>query len=335
MGVQMKRREFIAMVGLATMGRPLVTRAQSSSGSMKRVAILIALAEDDPEGRAWIATFRTGLKALGWNEGENLHTDYRFTPAGRHADALARELVALHPDVMLTFSTPATAAAKQVSGGIPTVFLGIADAVGQGFVASLTTPGGNLTGLTMFEASVTGKWLSMLKEVEPELTRVGFVVNPTTAPYYDFYVRAARDAAPSFAVEPVLLAIEDNDDAIARVIRGFAEAPNGALVVLPDSTTNAHRDHIIALAAEHRLPAIYTNRFFVTGGGLMSYGVSWVHEFRQAASYIDRILRGTKPAELPVQAATNFVTVLNIKTAKALGKAVPASLLVAADEVIE
>jgi putative ABC transport system substrate-binding protein len=331
----MRRRDFIAMLGAVATLSPVAVGAQQSSGLTKRIGVLIALAEEDPEGKNWLATFQTGLKALGWTEGENIHIDHRFTPAGRHADELARELVSLHLDVILTFSTPATEAAKRAAGAIPIVFLGIADAVGQGFVPSLTKPGANLTGLTMFEASVTGKWLSMLKEFQPELARAAFVVNPKTAPYYEFYHRAARAAAPSFAVEPVLLAIEDNDDAITRAIDGFADGPNGGLVVLPDSTTNAHRDRIIALAAQHHLPAVYTNRFFVTGGGLMSYGVSWLHEFRQAASYVDRILRGTKPAELPVQAASNFVTVLNAKTAKALGRAVPASLLVAADEVIE
>ncbi|HEV2547057.1 MAG TPA: ABC transporter substrate-binding protein [Stellaceae bacterium] len=302
---------------------------------MRRIGMLIGLAEDDPEGKIWVDTFRAALKALDWVEGENVHLEYRFSPAGLKADALANELMALRPDVILTFSTPATAAVRRVGGVIPIVFLGVADAVGQGFVPSLTHPGGNLTGLTMFEASVTGKWLSMLKEFEPALTRAALVVNPKTAPYYGFYLRAAEAEAPALAIEPVLVAIEDNADAITRAIDNFAEAANGGLLVLPDSTTNLHRDLIIALAARHRLPAVYTNRFFVTGGGLMSYGVSWIHEFRQAASYVDRILRGTKPADLPVQAATKFVTVLNVRTAKALGKAVPASLLVAADEVIE
>jgi ABC-type uncharacterized transport system substrate-binding protein len=220
---------------------------------MRRIGMLIGLAENDPEGKILVDTLRTALKALDWVEGENIRIDRRFAPAGIHADTLARELVALKPDVILTFSTPATAAVKQIAGAIPIVFLGIAD----------------------------------------------------------------------------------NADAITRAIDNFAEAANGGLLVLPNSTTNLHRDLIIALAAKHRLPAVYTNRFFVTGGGLMSYGVSWIHEFRQAASYVDRILRGTKPADLPVQAATKFVTVLNVRTAKALGKAVPASLVVAADEVIE
>lgn len=331
----MRRRDLMAIVGVAPLVAPLIAHAQRTPDRMRRAGMLIALAENDPEGKIWVDTFRTALKALGWSEGENLRIDGRFAPAGSHADALAHELVALEPDVILTFSTPATAAIKPIAGTIPVVFLGVADAVGQGFVASLTKPGGNLTGLTMFEASVAGKWLSMLKEFEPALTRVALIVNPKTAPYYDFYRRAAQTEAPAIGIEPVLIAIDDNADLITRAIDEFAAAPNAGLLVLPDSTTNLHRDLIIKLAAAHHLPAVYTNRFFVTGGGLMSYGVSWIHEFRQAASYVDSILRGAKPADLPVQAATKFVTVLNVRTAQAFGKAVPASLLIAADEVIE
>jgi putative tryptophan/tyrosine transport system substrate-binding protein len=331
----MRRRDLMAIVAVAPVMAPLIAHAQQAGNRMRRIGMLIALAENDPEGKIWIDSFRTGLKALGWIEGENIRIDHRFAPAGTHADALARELVALEPDVILTFSTPATAAVKRIAGAIPIVFLGIADAVGQGLVASLTKPGGNLTGLTMFEASVAGKWLGMLKEFEPALTRAALIVNPKTAPYHDFYLRAAQAEAPALGIEPVLVAISDDGEVITRAIDGFAETPNGGLLVLPDSTTNLYRDLIINLTAKHRLPAVYTNRFFVTGGGLMSYGVSWIHEFRQAASYVDSILRGTKPTDLPVQAATKFVLVLNVRTARALGKAVPASLLIAADEVIE
>jgi putative tryptophan/tyrosine transport system substrate-binding protein len=331
----MRRRNFVRLFGFVPVIFSVIAHAQQIGGRTRRIGALIALAENDPEGKTWIDAFQTGLKALGWVDGENVRIDYRFAPAGAHADTFARELVSLEPDVILTFSTPATAAVKRVAGVIPIVFLGIADAVGQGLVPSLTHPGANLTGLTMFEASVTGKWLSMLKEFEPALTRAALVVNAKTAPYYDFYLRAAQTEAPALGIEPVLVAIDDSADAITRAIDDFAEAKGGGLLVLPDSTTNLYRDLIIGLAAKHRLPAVYTNRFFVTGGGLMSYGVSWIHEFRLAASYVDRILRGTKPADLPVQAAAKFVMVLNARTARALGKAVPASLLVAADEVIE
>jgi putative ABC transport system substrate-binding protein len=286
--------------------------------------------------KKWLAALRQGLDQLGWSEGRNVRLDYRFAPAGAHAKEFAKELLTLQPDVILAFSTPVTAAFQQQTRTIPIVFIGIADAVGQGFVASLTRPDGNLTGLTMYEASVTGKWLEMLKEIEPQIARAAFIINPETAPYYDFYLRGAKVAAPSLAIEPVFTSVKNDVADIERAIAAFAHAvPKGGLVVPGDSTTNAHRDLIVSLAAQHRLPAVYTNRFFVTAGGLMSYGVEWTHEFEQVAFYVDRILRGAKPSELPVQAATKFITVLNIKTARALGLTVPPGLLVAADEVIE
>jgi putative tryptophan/tyrosine transport system substrate-binding protein len=326
------RREFITLLGGAAAAWPLAARAQQT----RRIGVMIALPEGDPELKKWLAAFRQGLEKLGWSEGRNVQIDYRFAPAGARASERAKELLALQPDLVLAFSTPVTAAFQRDTPTVPIVFIGIADAVGQGFVASLAQPGGNLTGLTMYEASVTGKWLGMLKEIEPQLARAGFVVNPKTAPYYDFYLRGAKVVAPSLAVEPVLTPIENDAVDIARAIATFTHAgQKGGLVVPGDSTTNAHRDLIISLAARHRLPAVYTNQFFVTAGGLMSYGVDWVSEFGQAAFYVDRILRGAKPGELPVQAATKFVTALNVKTAKALGLAVPPGLLVAADEVIE
>ena len=297
---------------------------------------LIALPESDPELKKWLAAFGQALERLGWSENRNVHLDYRFTPAGAHARDLAKELLALQPDVVLAFSTPATAAFQQETRTVPIVFIGIADAVGQGLVPSLTHPRGNLTGLTMYEASVSGKWLEMLREIEPQLARAAFVLNPKTAPYYDFYMRGAKSAGPSLGIEPVLSPIENDATDIEHAITAFAHAtPKGGLVVPGDSTTNAHRDLIVSLAARHRLPAVYTNEFFVTAGGLMSYGVDWVNEFGQAAFYVDRILRGANPRELPVQAATKFVTALNVKTAKALGLAVLPGLLVAADRVIE
>jgi putative ABC transport system substrate-binding protein len=327
----LKRRGFITLLGGAA-AWPITARAQQT----RRIGVVVALPDSDPELKKWLAAFRRGLDQLGWSEGRNVHLDYRFAPAGAHAEEFAKELLALQPDVILAFSTPVTAAFQQQTRTIPIVFIGIADAVGQGFVASLTRPEGDLTGLTMYEASVTGKWLEMLKEIEPQIARVAFVINPETAPYYDFYLRGAKVAAPSLAIEPVLTPVKNDAADIERAIGAFAHAvPKGGLVVPGDSTTNAHRDLIVSLAAQHRLPAVYTNRFFVSAGGLMSYGVEWTHEFEQVAFYVDRILRGAKPSDLPVQAATKFITVLNIKTARALGLTVPAALLVAADEVIE
>jgi putative tryptophan/tyrosine transport system substrate-binding protein len=327
----MKRRAFITLLGGAA-AWPLAARAQQGE-RMRRVGVLIALPENDPELQKWIAALRRGLEKLGWSEGRNIQLDYRFAPAGARAPALAKELLALHPDVILAFSTPVAAAFQRETRTIPIVFIGIADAVAQGFVHSLARPEGNLTGLTMYEASVSG---SMLKEIEPQVTHIAFVANPKTAPYYQVYLEGAKLAAPSVGVEPVFIPIENDAANIEQAITAFArDVPKGGMVVVGDSTTNAHRDLIISLAARHRLPAVYWNTFFVAAGGLMSYAVDWVNEFGQAAYYLDRILRGAKPADLPVQAATKFVTALNVKTAKALGLTVPPGLLVAADEVIE
>jgi putative ABC transport system substrate-binding protein len=297
---------------------------------------MIALPENDPELKKRLAAFRSALDRLGWWEGRNLRLDFRFAPAGARAQEFAKELLALQPDVVLAFSTPVAAAFQRETRTIPVVFIGIADAVGQGFVPSLAQPGGNLTGLTMFEASVSGKWLGMLKEIEPQLARAGFVANPKTAPYYDFYLRGAKTVAPSLAIEPVLTPIENEAADVERAISAFAHAvPKGGLVVLGDSTNDAHRDLIISLAARHRLPAIYWHRFFVSAGGLMSYGVDWVHEFGQVAFYVDRILRGAKPADLPVQQASKVELFINLKTAKTLGITVPLPLSGRADELIE
>jgi putative ABC transport system substrate-binding protein len=329
---QLKRRDFITLLGGAVVAWSLAASAQQ----MRQIGVMIALPEDDPDLKEWLAAFREALERLGWSEGRNVRFEYRFAPAGAHAQEFTKQLLALQPDAILAFSTPVTAAFQRETRTIPIVFIGIADAVGQGFVPSLAHPDGNLTGLTMFEASVSGKWLGMLKEIAPQLGRAAFVIDPKTAPYYDFWMRGAKSVAPSFAIEPVLVPIEDDAADIKRAIAAFAnDARKGGLVVPGDSTTNAHRNLMISLAAEHRLPAVYSNQFFVTAGGLMSYGVDWIHEFGQVAFYVDRILRGAKPADLPVQAATKFVTALNVKTARALGLAVPPGLLIAADQVIE
>jgi putative tryptophan/tyrosine transport system substrate-binding protein len=332
---RMRRREFISLLGGAAATWPLAGRTQQSD-NVRQIGVMIALPEGDMELKKWIAAFLSGLEKLGWSEGRNVRIDYRFAPAGIRAPELAKELIALKPDVLVAFSGPATVAFRRATYFVPIVFIGIADAIEQGFVGSLAHPDGNLTGLTMYEPSVSGKYLSMLKEIEPQMTHAAFVVNPTTAPYYEVYMRGAKAAAPSLGIELALASIENDAADIERAIAAFAGGVRqGGLVVVGDSTTNAHRDLIISLAARYRLPAVYWNNFFVTAGGLMSYGVDWVHEFGQLAYYVDRILRGAKPADLPVQATTKFVTALNLKTAKALGLTVPPGLLVAADEVIE
>ena len=233
---------------------------------------------------------------MGWSEDRNVHLDYRFAPGGARAQQFAKELLTLQPDVILAFSTPVTAAFQRETRTIPIVFIGVADAIAQGFVRSLAHPDGNLTGLTMYEASVSGKYLHMLKEIAPQLTHAAFIANPKTAPYYDVYLRGAKVAAPSLGIEVVFTPIENDAADVERAITAFARAvPKGSLVVVGDSTTDANRHLIISLAAQYRLPAVYWNTFFVTEGGLMSYGVDWVHEFGQAAFYVDRILRGVNP----------------------------------------
>ncbi len=328
----MRRREFIMLLSCAAAISPLAARAQQPE-RVRRVGVLVGLAENDPEMKERIAGFRQGLEKLGWVEGSNLRIDYRFAPAGAQARLLARELVALRPDVIMTQSTPATAAMQQETRTIPIVFASVADPIGSGFVASLSRPGGNLTGLLQYEEGITGKWLAMLKEIAPNLTRAALIANPRTAAF-DYFLQSAKAVAPSFAIDLVPTPVDNAAD-IERAIKTFAREPNGGLVLPPDISTVAHRNLIIALAAQHRLPAVYAIRVFVAAGGLMYYGTDFVDLSRQGASYVDRILRGAKPADLPVQTPTKFETVVNRKTAKALGLTVPPGLLIAADEVIE
>jgi putative ABC transport system substrate-binding protein len=329
---QVKRREFITLLGSALVWS-IAVRAQQA-GKLPRIGVLIALAETDPEAKAWVAGFRQGLEKRRWLEDRNVQIDYRFALAGAQAQALAKELVSLRPDVIFAMPTPAVAALQRETLEIPIVFAALADPIGSGFIASLPRPGGNMTGVMQYEPSVVGKWLSMLKDIAPHLARVAFVINPKTAPFYNYYLRTAQPVSQSLGIELVPTFVE-NATEIERAIESFARAPNGGLLVPPDITTFANRDLIIALAARHSLPAVYSFRLFVLADGLMSYGIDLVDTCRQAALYVDRILRGDKPADLPVQAATKFETALNLKTAKALGLKVPPALLVAADDVIE
>jgi len=330
----MKRRAFITLLGGAATW-PLAARAQQP-GRIRRIGVVMGLAEDDPEAKARLAGFRQGLERRGWSEGRNVSIYARF-PADSSTErlqVLARELIALQPDVVFAQTTPIVTALQRETRTIPIVFANIADPIGSGFVASLPRPGGNITGLMLFEASVTGKWLAMLKEIAPRLERVALVINPKSAPFYNYFLRAAESLSPSLGIKVVPNLVEDIAD-IRRTIEEFARTPNGGLLLPPDVYFTVHRDVIIALAAQYSLPAVYWSRALVAAGGLMSYGVDFVDMSRQAASYVDRILRGDNPADLPVQAATKFETVVNIKTAKTLGLTVPPGLLVAADEVIE
>ena len=278
-----------------------------------------------------LTSFRRGLERRGWSEGRNVRIDARFAEGSPvRYRLLAKELVGLQPDVIFAHTTPVAEALQQESR---TVFVTVSDPIGSGFISSLARPGGNLTGMLFFEASIFGKWFALLKEIAPQLTRVALVANPKTTPY-DYFLRAAAAIAPSQAIELVASRVGSASD-IERAILDFARVPNSGLVLLPDQTTIVHRDLVIELAARHRLPAVYTASYFVVAGGLMSYGIDQVDTFRLAAAYVDRILRGDKPADLPVQAPTRYETAVNLKTAKELDLTVPPGLLLAADEVIE
>ena len=330
----MKRRELIRLLGGAAVAWPLSTRAQQPD-RIRRVGVLIGLAEDDPDAKARLGALRQGLQKLGWSERRNIHLEVRFTlPTNeQQVQVLVKELLAVSPDVVVAQSTALTSAFRRESRNVPIVFIAVGDPIGAGFIANLARPGSNLTGLTLYDGSVTGKWLEMLKEIDPRVTRAAFIINPKTSSF-PLLARETETMAQSLAIELTLSTIENAGD-IGRVIESFASLPNGGLVFPPNATTTANRDLIVALAARYRLPAVYAWREFVTAGGLLSYGTNFVELFRQTASYVDRILRGSSPAELPVQAPTKYQTVVNLKTARALGLTVPPGLLVAADEVIE
>src|SRR5262245_29275119 len=330
---QWKRRQVLTLLGGAAAGWPLAAWAQQPALA-RRVGILISGAEADPEMQARVTAIRQRLDNLGWSEGRNLHIDLRFGEAepARYS-SLARTLVALQPDAVIAYSTPIAAALRQQTRTIPIVFVNVSDPIGSGLVASLARPGGNVTGLMLYEEGITGKWLAMLKEIAPGLAHAALIANPKTTPY-DYFVQSARTAASSLGLEVVPSPIDSIAD-MERGIESLARLPNVGLVFLPESTSIQHRDVVVALSARHRLPAVYGFRFFVTAGGLMSYGTDIIEQYREAASYVDRILRGANPADLPVQAPTRYQTVLNLRTAKSLGLDVPPSLLVRADEVIE
>jgi putative ABC transport system substrate-binding protein len=330
----MRRREFITLLGGAAAAWPHGVIAQPAD-RMRRIGVLIALAENDPQAQANIAAFRRGLQELGWTEGRNIRIDYRF--AGGNIERMrvyAAELVDLAPDVVLVHSNPFLAALRQANRTIPTVFAQVADPVGSGFVESLARPGGNVTGFSNYESEIGGKWLDVLKEVAPRVTRAAVLLHPETTANVA-YLRAAEAAARSLGVTVTAAGVYDAAE-IERAVTAFAAEPNGGLIVLPHPITGLNRDLIAALAARHRLPAVWPFRFFIAAnGGLLSYGIDVADLFRRATVYVDRILRGTRPGELPVQLPTKFELVINLKTAKALGLEIPATVLARADEVIE
>ena len=332
----MRRREFITSLGGAAAAWPVAVRAQQAE-RMRRIGMLMGYAESDADARAWYAAFREALQKLGWTGGRNIQVDTRWaTPDDAETmRRFAMELVALQPDVLLSSTTPTTTALLQQTRTIPIVFALVADPVGSGFVASLAQPGGNVTGF-MFttEPTMAGKWVELLKEIAPRVARIAMLFNPATAAYAEFWLNPFKTAATSFAVEAIPSPVRDRSE-LQSVIAAQARGPNGGLIVMPDSSMDAYRLEITSLAARYRLPAVYPFRFFAEVGGLLSCGIDRAVNFRRAAAYVDRILKGEKPAELPVQAPIEFELVVNLKTAKAMGLDVPLHLQQRANEIIE
>jgi putative tryptophan/tyrosine transport system substrate-binding protein len=333
-GHRMNRREFIVGLGGAAVW-PLVAQAQQS-GRMRPVAVLISYAESDPLAQIWFRAFVDEMQALGWIDGRNVRLDVRWA-GGVAADRLqgiAKELIDLQPDVVFAMTTPSVKAVLRASHTVPIVFTQVTDPVAQGLAESLNQPGANVTGITLFENGIGSKLMEVLKEIAPRTTRVAVIFNPNTAPYYKLYMSAIEVAAASFAMK-AFEAPAHNRAEIETVISTLAREPAGGVIPIPDIFTVINRDLIIALAARYRLPAMYPFRFFVSDGGLVSYGVDLSDMQRRAAGYVDRILKGAKAADLPVQLPTKYELVINLKTAKALGLDMPHSLLARADEVIE
>jgi len=329
----MRRRDFITLTGGAAFSWPLAGRAQQLD--RKRIGVLMGWAESDREAQSWLAALREELRKLGWTEGRNIEMEIRW-PAGdvESMKRFAKELVALQPDLTVTGSTPATAAMLQQTRTIPVIFVLVGDPVGSGFVTSLARPGGNATGFTPIEESLGGKWVEVLREIAPRVSRVALVFNPPTATFVKGYLNTFRASAASLGVETIVAPANDMSE-LESLFMTEAREPNSGFVVIPDAFTITHRAEIISLAARWRIPAIYWSRSFTEIGGLISYGPYLLDEYRRAAPYVDRILKGAKPSELPVQVPTKFELVINLKTAKALGLAVPLFLQQNADDVIE
>jgi len=328
----MKRREFITLLG-ASAAWPLAARAQQGE-RVRRIGVLMSTAVDDPQDPARLAGFAQGLQELGWTIGRNLRIDYRWGASSPdNARKYAAELVALAPDVMLASGTIALAAVQQIRHTTPIVFVNLIDPVSGGFVESLARPGGNTTGFLLFEYGISGKWLELLKEIAPRVTRVAVLRDPTQSGGTG-QLGAIQSAASQLGVEFRPVGVRDARE-IERSITDFGRGSNGGLIVTAGTQAREHRELIIGLAALHRLPAVYFNRLFVEAGGLISYGADTIDPLRRAANYVDRILKGEKPADLPVQAPTKFELIVNLKTAKALGLEIPTTVLASADEVIE
>ena len=331
----MRRREFVTLLGGAAAAWPLAARAQPGD-RVRRVGVLMALAESDPEGRAQLSAFTRGLAELGWIEGRNVRLHVRWAASSIDlARQYAKELVDLQPDVIFADSTPEAAALHRETRTIPIVFALVSDPIGEGFVAGLPRPGGNMTGFIPHEPALTGKWLELLTEIAPSVKRVAILFNPDSAPYVESgYLPQFEAAARSFKVAPIAAPVH-SDTEIETTVTSLGSEPGGGLIVMPGVYMNVHRATTISLAARNNVPTIYYSSDYVRDGGLIAYGPDLEDMFRRAAPYVDRILRGTKPAELPIQLPVKFIMTLNAKTAKALGLAVPASIWLRADEVIK
>jgi putative tryptophan/tyrosine transport system substrate-binding protein len=329
----MRRREFIGLLGGAAAAWPLATGAKQAE-RMRRISVLMGYPEGDPQAQANVTALLQGLQSLGWIEGRNVQIDYRW--AGGDPDkarAFARELIATTPDVMVPSTNQVTRIVQQETQTIPIVFAFVGDPVGSGFAASLAHPGKNITGFANFENSIGGKWVELFKEIAPRAGRVGFVFNPDAAPNVGFF-HAAEAAAPSLGIKLAALAVRDASD-IEQHIAAFASEPDGGLIVAPHAVTLGNRRLLIELAARYRLPAVYSDRYFAESGGLVSFGNNSADLFRRAATYIDLILKGENPADLPVQLPTKFELIVNLKAAEMLGLTIPESFLIRADTVLE
>jgi putative tryptophan/tyrosine transport system substrate-binding protein len=330
----MRRRAFIALLAGATAAWPFGAFAQHPRERMRRIGVITNLTADDPEGQARLAAFVQGLQEFGWAVGRNLRIEYRQGVGdGAVASRYAAELVALAPEVILANGGTSLRAVQQITRTVPIVFVQVTDPVGGGFVESLARPGRNATGFIVFEYGMAGKWLELLKQLAPGVTRVAVLRDPTN-PSGPAMFGAVQTVAPSFGVEASPIDLREAGE-LERAVTAFARTPNGGLIAAPNAGATLHRDLIIALSVRHRLPAVYPFRYHVAGGGLISYGPDNLHQHRSAAGYVDRILRGEKPADLPVQAPTKYEMVINLKTANALGLVVPSTLLATADELIE
>jgi putative ABC transport system substrate-binding protein len=330
----MRRREFIRLLGGGLAAQAIPANAQEPVG-VRTVGVLMGFA-DDAEAKARVEVFEKGLKSEGWSLGQDLRIEYRYAEGdSARMQALAKESVELKPDCILAQSTPVTAALMRATQTIPIVFVAVSDPIGSGFVASMARPGGNITGFTVLHASIAGKYLEMLKEMVPQLARAAIMYNPNSVPAGGmFFSRPFHESATKLKVQPITAEVHDSSE-IENALTNLGRQSGSGLILVPDNFMSVHRDLIISLTAQFRIPAIYPYRYFAEAGGLVSYGVDAIDQFRRASEYVSRILRGTKPADLPVQAPTKFELVINLKTAKELGLAIPRILLAGAEQVIE